>query len=62
MTLGLCKITTANAIQKLAQSGSALSIVQYVDNLGIFGSIPTEHYFGSKKKYSTALIVSVQSP
>ena len=30
MTFRLCKITTANNVQKMAPSGPALSIVQYI--------------------------------
>ena len=40
MTLWLCKITTANDIQKMALSGPAI----------VFGSIDTERYFWFNKK------------
>ena len=51
-TFRLCKITTADDMNKMAPSGPALFIVQWVSSVDIFDS---------KKRYSTALEVHRES-
>ena len=58
MTFCLCKITTANGIQKLALSGPALSIIQYVGNYVPIDTVSKQKILDGTKHVSSKSIES----